>query len=63
MVNFILKRIKNKKIKIGIVGAGYVGLPLAKLISKKFNVTLYDNKNKIKSLIKQAQKNQFLPHD
>lgn len=48
MLNNILKLIKKRKIKIGVVGAGYVGLPLSQLISKKFNVTLYDlDKKKI----------------
>jgi UDP-N-acetyl-D-glucosamine dehydrogenase len=31
----ILKKIKSKKIIIGIIGLGYVGLPLAKAFSKK----------------------------
>ena len=30
MFNYLINKIKNKKIKIGIVGLGYVGLPLAK---------------------------------
>ena len=33
---------ENKKIKIAVVGLGYVGLPLAVLFSKKYNVTGYD---------------------
>ena len=31
----ILRKIKSKKIIIGIIGLGYVGLPLAKAFSKK----------------------------
>ena len=31
----IIKKIKSKKSKIGIIGMGYVGLPLAVLFSKK----------------------------
>ena len=35
-----------KKIKIGIVGLGYVGLPLAIEFCKKFNVVGYDSSKK-----------------
>ena len=39
------------KIKICIVGLGYVGLPIAVILSKKFQVLGYDiNKNRIKEL-------------
>ncbi len=38
--------------KIGIVGLGYVGLPLAVEFGKKYNTTAYDiNKNRIKELL------------
>ena len=49
--NFI-KKIKKKEIKIGVIGMGYVGLPLSILISKKnYKVYGFDqDKNKIKSL-------------
>jgi UDP-N-acetyl-D-galactosamine dehydrogenase len=43
--------------KICIVGLGYVGLPLLKLLSKKFNVTGFDNnKLRIKELKKKLKK-------
>tara|TARA_B100000989_G_scaffold296196_1_gene278889 strand:- start:359 stop:1642 length:1284 start_codon:yes stop_codon:yes gene_type:complete len=35
MITELLKKIKNKNVKIGIVGLGYVGLPLAKTFCKK----------------------------
>ena len=42
--------------KICIVGLGYVGLPLLKLLSKKFNVTGFDNnKLRIKELKKKLK--------
>ena len=46
--------IKSKKATVGIIGLGYVGLPLSILFSKKnFKVFGFDiDKNKIKSLIK-----------
>ena len=31
-------------IKIGLIGLGYVGLPLALELGKKFNVKAYDKK-------------------
>ncbi len=41
----------NKKFKIGIIGLGYVGLPLAVEFGKKFNVFGYDsNIDRIKNL-------------
>ena len=42
-----------KKIKIGVIGLGYVGLPLAVCLSKKFEVKGFDiNKNRIDNLCK-----------
>jgi len=38
----ISHKIENKSARIGIVGLGYVGLPLAMLFSKYFNVIGYD---------------------
>ena len=48
----LLKKIKQKKIKIGIVGLGYVGLPLAiRFLKKKINIFGVDvDKKKIISL-------------
>lgn len=49
---YIFNKIKNKKCKIGVIGLGYVGLPLSVLIAKKnFKVYGYDQDiNKIKIL-------------
>ena len=39
------------KIKIGIIGVGYVGLPLARLFATKYPVVGFDiNRNRIKEL-------------
>jgi len=44
-------KIENRSAIIGIVGLGYVGLPLATAFSKKFNVIGYNNtKDKVESL-------------
>lgn len=53
-INFI-KKIKDKKINVGIIGMGYVGLPLSILISKKlFKVYGFDeDKSKILKLERQ----------
>ena len=52
----IIKLIKQriiKKISVGIVGPGYVGLPLALRVSKFFKTIGYDNdKDKIRKLYK-----------
>ncbi len=41
----------GKKVKIGIIGLGYVGLPLARLFATKFPVVGFDiNKERIKEL-------------
>jgi len=52
MYNSLKKKINQKTAKIGIIGLGYVGLPLAlKFAKKKFKVYGFDtNKNKIKNL-------------
>lgn len=49
---YLFNKIKNKKCKIGVIGLGYVGLPLSVLIAKKnFKVYGYDQDiNKIKIL-------------
>ena len=42
---------KNKKIKLAIIGLGYVGLPLALEFSKKRTVIGFDiNRDRIKEL-------------
>ena len=41
----------NKRLKIGIIGLGYVGLPLTVAFSKKFDVRGFDiNKNRIRNI-------------
>jgi UDP-N-acetyl-D-glucosamine dehydrogenase len=40
-------KIKNHSINIGIIGMGYVGLPLAIAFAKKFNIVGYDISKKI----------------
>ncbi len=43
MKNNIIEKIKKKRITIGIIGLGYVGLPLARTFSKKkINVIGFD---------------------
>ena len=51
----IIKKIKNKKLVIGVIGLGYVGLPLSILFAKKkFKIIGFDiDKKKIKSLCNQ----------
>jgi len=61
----LLEKIKGKKVKIGIIGLGYVGLPLGlEFAGKGFDVLGFDlDDRKIeflkegKSYIKQAEKN------
>ena len=49
---------KNFKKKIGVIGVGYVGLPLAINLSKFFNVTAFDkDKNRVSELSKGQDKN------
>lgn len=40
------QKIKNRSIVIGIIGLGYVGLPLAVAFCKKFKVIGYDTNDK-----------------
>lgn len=59
-INFI-KKINKKKIKVGIIGMGYVGLPLSILISKKsYKVYGFDeDKSKI---LKLKSKKSYIKH-
>ena len=41
-----MMKISNKKIKIAVVGLGYVGLPIAIELAKFFKVYGYDKKKK-----------------
>ena len=44
MFEKIRKKLKSKKVKIGIFGLGYVGLPLAlRFAEKNFKVYGFDN--------------------
>ena len=46
MINSLISKIKRKKIKIGIIGLGYVGLPLAtRFIDKKIDITENETDN------------------
>ena len=39
MSKYILSKIKSRKVNIGIIGLGYVGLPLAiRFLNKNFNI-------------------------
>ena len=45
------QKINNKSITVGIIGLGYVGLPLAFSFSKKFKVIGFEtNKEKVEKL-------------
>ena len=58
MIEKIKKKLLSKKSIIGIVGLGYVGLPLAESFSKKFKVIGFDiNDLRIKELKKGIDKN------
>lgn len=49
----LLKKIKEKKIRVAVIGLGYVGLPLAILLAKKrFNVNGYTKTEKEATLIR-----------
>lgn len=51
----IIKKIKSKKIKIGIVGLGYIGLPISlAFCKKKFEVIGFDKDNKRLNLLKKS---------
>ena len=52
--NQFIKKIQNKQATIGVIGLGYVGLPLViEFLKKKFSVIGFDNDvNKINKLKK-----------
>ena len=60
-----IKLVDEKKVKIGIIGLGYVGLPLFLEFSKKFNVKGFDlSKEKVKKLYQKKDfTNQFSKKD
>ena len=52
----ILDKIKNKSVKVGIVGMGYVGLPLGlAFAAKKINVLGFDLDDKKVRLLMQGK--------
>jgi UDP-N-acetyl-D-glucosamine dehydrogenase len=54
--DIFLKKLENKKAKIGIIGMGYVGLPLALSFSEKdFEVTGFDIDSKKISLLSNGE--------
>ena len=59
-INFI-KKIKDKKINVGIIGMGYVGLPLSILISKKLYKVYGFDEDKSKILKLERQKS-YIKH-
>lgn len=59
-INFI-KKINNKKIKVGIIGMGYVGLPLSILISKKL-YTVYGFDEDKSKILKLKSKKSYIKH-
>jgi len=53
----IKKKIEDKTVILGVIGLGYVGLPLAVEFSKKYNVIGFDiNENRIEELKKGVDK-------
>jgi len=52
----LIENIRNKKAKIGIIGLGYVDLPLViEFCSAGFNVTGFDVDNKKISILKEGK--------
>ena len=51
----IIKKIKSKKVKIGVVGLGYIGLPISlAFCQKKFQVVGFDKDKKRLNLLKKS---------
>ncbi len=64
--NNLKEKIKNKKFTVGIVGLGYVGLPLANaFVKNNINVYGFDNDNKKINIINSGKSyiNYFKDHD
>ena len=58
MIDKLKNKLLSKKVEIGILGLGYVGLPLAESFSKKFKVVGFDiNKKRINDLKKGYDEN------
>jgi UDP-N-acetyl-D-glucosamine dehydrogenase len=54
MMRDLLSDIQHKRVKIGILGQGYVGLPLALTFAKKFTVIGYDINEKMIEQLKRG---------
>jgi UDP-N-acetyl-D-glucosamine dehydrogenase len=50
-----LSKVKNGTAKIGIIGLGYVGLPLALVFAEKFQVFGYDADSKKRKMLRQGR--------
>ena len=60
----LVTKIKNGTVNVGIVGLGYVGLPLAVAFSKQFNVVGYDiNEVSVNQLLNGISHIQDVPND
>ena len=52
------EKIEDRSAQVGVIGLGYVGLPLALEFSKKFQVVAFDkNVSRIKELKKKIDRN------
>ena len=57
----INKKIQNRSAKIGVIGLGYVGLPISLTISKNYETLGYDiNKIRISQLRKNIDNNNII---
>ena len=57
-LDILKKKINKKKLKISVLGLGYVGLPVAYNFAKKFEVVGFDiNKKRVTELKKFKDKN------
>ena len=55
MKNILIDKIRNKDASIGVIGLGYVGIPLIKrFVDEKFNVIGFDNDTKKIKLLKKS---------
>ena len=59
----IKKKIKTKKVRITIVGLGYVGLPLMNLVAKKFYVNGVDNNKNLLNSLKTKNNNKNITYN
>ena len=53
MSNIFFQKIKSRKVNIGIIGLGYVGLPLAiRFLNKNFNIQGIETDKKVNQIKK-----------